>query len=55
MDTRSSSDTIDEIRLIHKQYMSDNIIPVSDINTAPLYDQVNFCVSIPKMKEGVNV
>lgn len=46
---------IDEIRLIHKQYMSDNIIPVSDINTAPLYDQVNFCVSIPKMKEGVNV
>lgn len=46
---------IDEIRLLHKQYMSDNIIPVSDINTAPLYDQVNFCVSIPKMKEGVNV
>lgn len=46
---------IDEIRLLHKQYMSDNIIPVSDINTAPLYDQVNFCVSIPKMKEGVNI
>lgn len=46
---------IDEIRLLHKQYMSDNIIPVSDINTAPLYDQVNFCVSIPKMKEGVKI
>lgn len=46
---------IDEIRLLHKQYMSDNIIPVSDINTAPLYDQVNFCVRIPKMKEGVKI
>lgn len=46
---------IDEIRLLHKQYMSNNIIPVSDINTAPLYDQVNFCVSIPKMKEGVKI
>lgn len=46
---------IDEIRLLHKQYMSDNIIPVSDINTAPLYDQVNFCVSIPKMKGGVKI
>lgn len=46
---------IDEIRLLHKQYMSDNIIPVSDINTAPLYDQVNFCVSIPKMKEGAKI
>lgn len=46
---------IDEIRLIHKQFMSNNIIPVSDINTAPLYDQVNFCVSIPKMKEGIKI